>query len=117
MGAEWTVWEVRPGQFIVGAPEQRSGQDRRVAPAPDPVIERRRRADRRIQAQRSAVGVGVDLARGWLTFQSGAVRRRLAPIPSGWQELPDVELAVLCRSAAPATPTFDRAGREPPLAT
>ena len=37
---------------------------------------------------------------GWLTFDNGAERRRLAPIPDGWSELPDARLGILLRLAA-----------------
>lgn len=41
---------------------------------------------------------------GWLTFECGKQLRRLAPMPQGWESLPDHELERLCRSATP----FDR---------
>ena len=40
---------------------------------------------------------------GWLTFDNGAERRRLAPIPDGWSELPDARLGILLRLAAGST--------------
>jgi hypothetical protein len=101
-GTEWTVWEVRPGQIVIGASERRAGHDRRVAPAPDPVIERRRGRDRRVEARQVATGLGSDLAGGWLAFQAGAVRRRLAPVPDGWDRMSDAELVALCGRAATA---------------
>ena len=36
---------------------------------------------------------------GWLSFDSGAETRRLAPIPDGWSKLPDDELRRLCELA------------------
>jgi hypothetical protein len=36
---------------------------------------------------------------GWLTFDNGAERRRLAPIPDGWAGLSDDRLDVLSRLA------------------
>jgi hypothetical protein len=41
------------------------------------------------------------LRRGWLTFQAGAARRRLAPYPADWESLPDERLDALRRQAAP----------------
>lgn len=38
---------------------------------------------------------------GWLTFQSGATRRRLAPIPQGWAEALPSRLELLCKAAEP----------------
>lgn len=36
---------------------------------------------------------------GWLSFDSGAETRRLAPIPENWTDLPDEELSRLCAQA------------------
>ena len=38
---------------------------------------------------------------GWLTFDNGAERRRLAPVPEAWSALSDERLALLVRAAAP----------------
>lgn len=39
------------------------------------------------------------LRSGWLTFESAATRKRLAPIPDGWDETPSDRLELLCRAA------------------
>ena len=47
---------------------------------------------------------------GWLTFESGEIRRRLAPIPRGWNDAPDSRLDLMCRAAeafARTTPPKD----------
>jgi hypothetical protein len=44
-------------------------------------------------------GVPKELQWGWLTFQSGAVRRRMAPIPRGWEEATAERLQLYCSSA------------------
>jgi hypothetical protein len=36
---------------------------------------------------------------GWLTFESGAVRRRLAPIPKGWSDAATARLELMCKAA------------------
>ena len=36
---------------------------------------------------------------GWLVFESTNEKRRLSPIPSGWQLLPPEELETLCKQA------------------
>jgi hypothetical protein len=38
----------------------------------------------------------------WLTFESGTARRRLTPIPNGWERATDDELAALCSTAREA---------------
>ena len=45
-----------------------------------------------------------EFANGWLTFEHGAAespttRRRLAPIPANWADLPDDHLRQLCLQA------------------
>jgi hypothetical protein len=52
--------------------------------------------------------VRPQFAAGWLAFESGSERRRLAPIPAGWTEADDAALGemlaqatVIIRHAAP----------------
>lgn len=40
---------------------------------------------------------------GWLSFDSGAETRRLAPIPHGWQQMDAAELLRLCENAERAS--------------
>lgn len=44
--------------------------------------------------------VSPHLKEGWLAFESSAEKRRLAPIPEHWEELPVETLARLCENAA-----------------
>ena len=44
--------------------------------------------------------VKAELAEGWLAFESPAEKRRLAPVPVGWTELPADVLIELCERAA-----------------
>jgi hypothetical protein len=39
------------------------------------------------------------LAEGWLTFECTGVRKRLAPVPAGWDGLSESELEEYCRQA------------------
>lgn len=99
-GVTWQVWNVVPG--LPDRAERRAGYDRR---SPDPVIrytgpERRGNADRR----RSSPFVSPLYAAGWLTFESPTEKRRLAPIPRAWEDLPEAELARLCGEARPVAP-------------
>jgi hypothetical protein len=40
--------------------------------------------------------------KGWLTFESSSARRRLAPIPERWEDLPDSKLRNLLKEATPS---------------
>ncbi len=57
------------------------------------------------EVQRAAIEyVEAALAAGWLCFESSAGKRRLAPIPSGWESMPPDSLSTLCERATPVTP-------------
>ena len=45
-------------------------------------------------------GVLGTMPDGWLTFESDALRRRLIPIPSGWEDASPAKLDLMCRAAA-----------------
>ncbi len=104
-GVEWDVWAVVP-QWA----DRRTGKHGRAGSVEEavdsPVIEQRRQPDRRQgqpgQVPRVRLTKGLD--GGWIAFQSARERRRLSPIPAGWETLPDAELEGMCRRAAPAAP-------------
>jgi len=48
--------------------------------------------------------VQADLQSGWLAFQCGEQRRRLAPLPVGWDEMSDQALLGLMDQASPIQP-------------
>lgn len=39
------------------------------------------------------------LQSGWLTFESSTSRKRLAPIPRGWEKVAPERLELMCRAA------------------
>jgi hypothetical protein len=84
-GRAWQVWSVQPTKV-----------ERRDRAAPIDTVD-----DRREQAEYRVV-LGPDMAKGWLCFQSGAEKRRLAPFPRNWESLEDRELWTLLSAAAPA---------------
>lgn len=92
-GCEWRVWEVRPLR-----PERRSSERRHAQES----IERDRRvgSDRRVLTE-TRVRLLHGLAHGWLTFDCDREKRRLTPIPAGWEMLPDGVLSLLCGEARP----------------
>lgn len=84
-GRWWDVWDTHP--TII---DRRAGRDRRTG---------RRPGDRR-QKSEPRVIVEPEYRAGWLAFQSGTEWRRFAPIPDGWETLPDRELLALLDRAA-----------------
>ena len=97
-GTEWTVIGVVPR-----ASERRGREERRRSTAPDVVVERRRGSDRRLRDRARALLSG-GLEGGWLCFLAGEIRRRITPIPPGWDTLPDRELLRLLARAAVVPP-------------
>jgi len=105
-GTEWRVWNVVPGHR--GENERRRGYDRR---SPDPVL-LYRGAERREQDERRSQRAAVPKS-GWLVFESGSERRRLMPIPPGWEIRSEADLERLCGRAQPVTSTSDADGPPP----
>jgi hypothetical protein len=86
----WDVWEVAPT-----SPERRSG-----------AVDRRHRSrgtpGRRQILDISRVRVSGAYAQGWLAFESRHDKRRLAPVPDGWEDLDERALCRLVEQARPA---------------
>ena len=110
-GVAWVVWDVHPDDL------GRTIYDRRATSRADS------RADSRAGSTESSNGDGPDtgltsgrsvepeLRRGWLCFQSGTEKRRFAPIPVSWGELPDSVLRVMLEVASPAAHVEGRVPR------
>lgn len=73
MGVEWRVWEVFPRAGSLTTAETFS----------------------------TAKLKGTVYAEGWLCFESGSEKRRLAPIPAGWQAQEHADLQQLLEQATP----------------
>ncbi len=88
-GTFWEVWEVEPSHA-----ERRSADPAAAASYRGP--ERRRRSD-----ETPRVRISSEFVCGWLCFQSLYEKRRLAPVPDRWDDLPDGELRRLLDEAVP----------------
>jgi hypothetical protein len=84
----WEVWDVEPAH----AERRGSADDRRRS--------RRTSGERRQLEDRSRVRIKTTLARGWLAFESRHDKRRLSPIPTGWEALDPSALEQLCEQAS-----------------
>ena len=59
--------------------------------------ERRKREEYRVM-------LGDQWAHGWLAFETRGEKRRLAPIPDGWEEMTARDLQELLSRAVPVSP-------------
>lgn len=84
----WTVWYVPASRS-----ERRARDTRRSA--------ERAKGDRRHRrdSQPLRLRVSAPMAAGWLCFESAAEKRRLVPVPPGWQRMSDRGLEALCARA------------------
>lgn len=111
-GREWQVWNVTPHALDE---DRRTHPERRTLPplARDP--ERRVVADRRVAEDRRSrrrLIVSDGLESGWLAFETAHEKRRLAPVPDGWEALAEADLEEFCTRAVPARPRPGRRRRE-----
>jgi hypothetical protein len=94
----WNAWDVHP---LWG--ERRARDRRHRDEAPPPAMLERRRTERR-HATGLRIALPPRLAGGWIAFECGDERRRVAPIPQGWSELDEDALRALWRDAEALPP-------------
>lgn len=96
-GKRWEVWLVTP------AAAERRRVDRRVGSVSGEEIQgfadRRRTPERRKNAFRRTITVATEYSEGWLCFESDGDKRRLAPVPEGWDEAGPDRLSTWLQSA------------------
>ncbi|MDQ3674916.1 MAG: hypothetical protein M3365_11120 [Gemmatimonadota bacterium] len=96
-GTKWEVWVVMPT-----AAERRQVQRRKVSSALSGYRgpERRISVDRRREDSSGRTLVSPGFEHGWLCFESASgEKRRLVPIPDGWESATPEELWAWCESA------------------
>jgi hypothetical protein len=98
----WNAWDVVP---TWGERRQRERRDEPGLP-PAALLERRRMERRRHKGIR--IALPPRMAHGWIAFECGEERRRLAPIPPGWEHLSEAELRALWGDAERLPPRRKR---------
>lgn len=98
----WNAWEVIPAWGERRAAERRS----QVEESGTRVVDRRTRERRHARGLR--IALPPRLANGWIAFECADERRRIAPIPPGWEQLPEVGLRELWRGAEQLPPRRKR---------
>ena len=98
-GRIWDVWQVHPSaaerRFVqrrtkdedrTDSSERRSGIERRVGPS---------------EIKKTHATVAEEFTYGWLCFECKEEKRRLAPVPEGWDRADDETIEQWCCSAKP----------------
>lgn len=98
----WNAWDVHP---VWG---ERRARERRVREGAPPAALLERRARERRHDSGLRIALPPRLAGGWIAFECGNDRRRVAPIPEGWSELDDEALRRLWRAAETLPPRRGR---------
>jgi hypothetical protein len=98
----WNAWDVVPSWG-----ERRLSERRAEPGAPAAAVRERRLAERR---RRKGIRIALPprLANGWIAFECGDERRRVAPIPPGWEHLSETELRTLWGQAEQLPPRRKR---------
>jgi hypothetical protein len=110
-GRIWDVWQVHPS-----AAERRFSQRRVVDQDRTDSSERRQGEERRIGERDARAPVAAEFAYGWLCFETAGEKRRLAPVPEGWDRADDETIEQWCCVAKPAVrrKTGESRGAEKP---
>jgi hypothetical protein len=103
-GKLWDVWQVHPSQAerrfsqrrqnqeeLTDTAQRRSGLERRESEASH--------SQKSDPAHRSLVA--PEFAYGWLCFETFGEKRRLAPVPEGWERADDETIEQWCGVAKP----------------
>jgi hypothetical protein len=83
-GTRWEVWLITP------TAAERRRVDRRASAGGSAdyqgTLDRRRTPERRRAPFHRTATVASEYSNGWLCFESEEEKRRLAPVPPGWEE-------------------------------
>ena len=93
-GNRWDVWEVDPKDLDRAAYDRRSTERNQEGPRTGAALP---------WTPVDIATLHPELRDGWLCFQLMAERRRFAPIPPRWVELPENVLRVMLDVATPVT--------------
>jgi hypothetical protein len=94
-GKLWDVWQVHPAAIERRFSARRVEKDERVD-----AVERRSGLERRAE-KFSRNPVAAEFAYGWLCFETAGEKRRLAPVPEGWDTADDETIEQWCCVAKP----------------
>jgi hypothetical protein len=91
----WDVWQVHPAAAERRFSARRVQDEERLDTA-----ERRTGLDRREERLTRAT-IAAEFAYGWLCFETAGEKRRLAPVPEGWDRADDETIEQWCCVAKP----------------
>jgi hypothetical protein len=94
-GRIWDVWQVHPTAIERRFSQRRSKDDERIDAS-----ERRKGLERRVERP-ARPSVAAEFTYGWLCFECPGEKRRLAPVPEGWDRADDETIEQWCCAAKP----------------
>ena len=84
-GKRWEVWLVTPAAAERRRADRRAGSSA-SGNAFQGTLDRRKTPERRRSPFQRSTSVASEFSQGWLCFESEGEKRRLAPVPDGWNE-------------------------------
>ena len=90
----WDVWEVKPTAAERRYLQRRVREDDRIDSS------ERRSGDERRRSKITRT-IATEFASGWLCFECVNEKRRLAPVPEGWERVDDDTIEQWCCAAKP----------------
>ena len=98
-GVHWEVWDVVPASVEIG-----------LATRVGEAAESARSSRIRLSQDGCFAGIDTRLASGWLCFSSDVEKRRLIPVPEGWEHMSSADLDRL-KEDAQLVPPIRRTAR------
>lgn len=98
-GKRWEVWLVTPAAAERRRVDRRASSSGAGGEKATAFADRRRTVERRKNPFRRTIDVASEYSQGWLCFESEGDKRRLAPVPDGWEEAGPDRMTVWLQSA------------------
>ena len=98
-GKLWDVWQVHPSAAERRFVQRRVNDDER-----GDALERRSGDERRVGEKEHTISratIAPEFTYGWLCFETAGEKRRLAPVPEGWDRADDETIEQWCCVAKP----------------
>ena len=100
-GKIWDVWQVHPSAAERRFVQRRVKEDDRTDNAERRSGDERRASEKEKAKAIARATIAPEFTYGWLCFETAGEKRRLAPVPEGWDRADDETIEQWCCTAKP----------------